>query len=380
VTRHESAHVILVSSAGKLGLINPDGSGEHYLDFDVPGQVAWGAGPAFSDGRRVILSSYEEGKVWEGQVRSHLWIYDLLDESLTEIATKDPPAAYMGCCALLPGEKRMVVGPIIDADSCIYTMNLDGTEQVALTKPGDGFHYGVQLSPDSTRLATHVTNPSPYRIHTLDLDGSHRIVVAHDPDHLYFGPVWSPDGEWLLFEDCHYREDPGHDWADLCIARPDGSELRLITAGCHHWFAAAHGTPARHSSGSNCSQWSPDGSAVLYTRALPGSRTAWPWNDQRPDTDHFNRDYQPTEARGGTEICLLDPFSRELARLTKRESPVWEMYASFSPDGRRIAFSRAAVGELPGLWVMNADGSDQRLLTRGYGEQGAVGRWLEICQ
>jgi TolB protein len=182
----------------------------------------------------------------------------------------------------------------------------------------------------------------------------------------------------LLFEDCHYREDPGHDWADLCLARPDGSELRQVTEGCRHWFAAAHGTPERHNSGSNCSQWSPDGSVVLYTRALPGSRTAWSWNDQRPDTDHFNRDYHPEQARGGTEICLLDPFTGELKSLTEKASPVWEMYASFSPDGDQILFSRAAVGELPGLWLMNEDGSDQRLLTRGHDGQGATGRWISV--
>lgn len=102
--------------------------------------MGWGAGPAFSDGRRIILSSYEEGKVWEGQVRSYLWIYDLFGERLTEIATIDPPAAFMPCCALLTGEERMVTGPIIDEDSCICTMNLDGSEQVALTRPGEGYH------------------------------------------------------------------------------------------------------------------------------------------------------------------------------------------------------------------------------------------------
>ena len=79
--------LILISSGGRLGLIEPDGNGERYLDLDVPGQVSWGAGPMFSDGRRIILSSYEEGKVWEGNVRTHLWIYDLLYHTLNEIAT-----------------------------------------------------------------------------------------------------------------------------------------------------------------------------------------------------------------------------------------------------------------------------------------------------
>ena len=32
------------------------------------------------------------------------------------------------------------------------------------------------------------------------------------------------DGEWLIFQDCLYKKDPGHDWADLYLCRPDGSE------------------------------------------------------------------------------------------------------------------------------------------------------------
>ncbi len=67
-----------------------------------------------------------------------------------------------------------------------------------------------------------------------------------------------------------------------------------------------------------------------------------------------------------------------MTRLTRHEPPLWEMYASFSPDGKQILYSRAATGELPGLWVMNADGSDQRLLTRGYNNWGANGRWLTV--
>lgn len=43
-------------------------------------------------------------------------------------------------------------------------------------------------------------------------------------------------------------------------------------------------------------------------------------------------------------------------------SPVW------SPDGRKIAFVRRVIGQdVPGIWVMNADGSEQRKLAdNGY--------------
>jgi len=371
------------ASRGKIGLINPDGTEERYLEFDVPGQVSWQTGPQFSDGRRIILLSLEEGKPWEGKVQTHLWIYDLQTQDLVEIATKDRPAPFMVCCALLPGEERMVVGPIIDGEQRIFTMNLDGSDQMPLTRHGEGFAYGVALSPDATCLAFHVTGPGdlPYRIMVMDLNGHNRVTVAQHPDHLYFGPAWSPDGQWLLYQDCHFRVDPGHDWADLCIGRPDGSEHRVITQGRRQWFGTSYGDPETRGGGSELPQWSPDGSVVTYTRALPNSKTAWEFQPQRPDTDHFNRDYKPDEARGGTEICLLNPFSGEVKQLSHNDPPLWDFRARFSPDGRQLLFSRAAVGRPCEIWVMDRDGENQRFLTRGYQGMGADhARWLIVSE
>ncbi len=42
--------------------------------------------------------------------------------------------------------------------------------------------------------------------------------------------------------------------------------------------------------------------------------------------------------------------------------PVW------SPDGEKIAFCRTVDGDVPELWIMDADGGNQKFLTNG--EQG----------
>jgi len=355
-------------------MINPDGTGERYLDFDVPNQAMWQFGPQFSDGRRIILHSYEDEKTWTHDVKSHIWIYDLHDETLTEIATKNRPAPFMVCSVILPGEEKIVANPIIDGEQRIFTMNLDGTEQQQLTHQGDGFAYGVTLSPDGTKLAFHIT---PYRIWTIDLNGKNQVTVASQENHLYFGPVWSPDGEWLAYLDCYTPTNPGHDWANLCVGRPDGAEHRVVTEGERHWFGTSYGAPETRGGGSNTTQWSSDGSFLTYTRALPNSQTAWQYQPQRPDTDHFNRDYVPEEARGGTEICLLNPFTGETKQLTKNEPPLWDFRTQWSADGRRIVFSRVGTGCPSELWVMDADGKNQRFLTRGYNDMGAdFGRWL----
>jgi len=237
----EYAHV-------EVGLIRPDGAEERYLHFDVPGQVSWQASPVFSDGERMILHSVEDEKTWEHTSVSHLWVYNMRTCALTEIATRERPADFMPPAALLPDQERIIINPIIRGKQCVMTMNLDGSDQEFVTRPEDGFTYCIAPSPDWTRLAFHVAEAPNYHVVVTNLDGSGRTVVARHTDHLYFGPQWSSDGEWLLFQDCHSPTDPEHFRADLCIARPDGSEMRLVTEGQSHWFGAAYGTPESRAS------------------------------------------------------------------------------------------------------------------------------------
>ncbi len=349
----------------RIGIINCDGSGLEYLHFDIPGQESWGSGPIFEDGERMLVTSYEKGKVWEGEVRTHIWIYNFSTKELTEIATKNRPSNQLLPAILLPGGKRMITQPTIDGEQRLLSMNLDGSDQVEITKAGDGYTYGASLSPDGTRLAFHVTNTMPYSIFSAKLDGSERKKLASDPDHLFFGTSWSPDGEWVLYQDCLFREDPGHDWSDLWIARPDGSETRRITDGLRHWFGTSYGDPETKGGGSNMPEWSPDGRFITHTRAKTGSLTAWQWANGRPDTDHFNRDYYPEKARGGTDICLVDPETKEFRKITDNEPLAWDFRTVWSPDGKTIAFARARIGEPSGLWLMDADGGNQRFLTLG---------------
>ena len=195
-------------------------------------------------------------------------------------------------------------------------------------------------------------------------------------DHLYFGPSWSPDGQWVIFQDCHFKTDPGHDWCDLRIARPDGSESRALTEGQGMWFAATYGNRENRGGGSNLAGWTSAGQ-VLFPRRLPESKVAWEFQSQRPDTDHFNRDFKPESARGGAEICRLAPFHGGVSPLTQNEPGVWDFRASESPDGRSVVFCRAETGGVPAIWVMDADGRNQRELTRGLNDKGADHpRWL----
>lgn len=371
------------TSQGRTAMMNADGAGLHVFDFKRPDQVTWQPGPFLSDGRRVIFLSMEQRRDGPGrpfeeyytQTPTHLWLYDLEKKSLTEIATRNRLAVFY-TPALLLSDARILVQVVRDKVGQIFSMNLDGSDAREFTRAGEGLPYGLSLSPDGRRVAFHLANPRGYEVMTSDVTGANREMVASHPDHLYFGTSWSPDGKWILYQDCLFKQDPGHDWSDICIGRPDGSEHLVLTQGQAHWFGATYGPPNNRGGGSNMPMWTRDG-AILFSRRLPGSKVPWEFQPQRPDTDHFNRDFKPDQARGGTEICRLDPRTGSVTRLTSSDPPVWDFRASESPDGRQIVFCRAVTGGVPAIWTMDTDGRHLRQCTRGLDDRGADHpRWL----
>ena len=371
------------TSQGKTVMMNVDGAGLRYLDFDVPNQASVQPVDFFSDGRVILLSLEKvnpNGRPFSEyyhKTPTHIWVYHLENGTYTEILKEQRIAPFYAPCAIVPGEQRMIVQVmLLNGQATLYSMDLDGTHQQQITRPEEGFPYGLSLSPDGKRMAFHSAGNPTYRVFCCNINGSGRVLVAGDPDHLYFGTSWSPDGKWILYQDCAYKTDKGHDWSDICIGNPDGSENRVLTTGQSQWFAAAYGDAQHHGDGSNVPQWSPDG-RILYTRKLPDSQPAWQFQPQRPDTDHFNRDYKPEQARGGTEICLLNPKDGSVTRLTHNDPSQWDFRARSAPSGNRILFCRARTGGLPAIWIMDSDGKNQRLLTRGLDDQGAdFPRWL----
>jgi len=72
-------------SQGRTALINADGTGLRYLQFDVPNQATWQPADFFLRRHRVLFLSMEQRRDGPGrpfeeyytQTPTHLWIYDL---------------------------------------------------------------------------------------------------------------------------------------------------------------------------------------------------------------------------------------------------------------------------------------------------------------
>ncbi len=371
------------TSQGKTAMMNADGSGLRFLEFDVPGQATWQPGEMFPDGKRVLMLSMEPRRDGPGKpfdefyhtTPTHIWIHNLETGTLEEIATKQRLAPFISPQLLL-ADDRLMIQVIRNKVPQSFSINLDGTDPRPFTRPGEGMPYGLHLSPNGKRVAYHLAAPGGYEIRTSDVDGGNKILVAKKPEHLFFGPRWSPAGEWIIFQDCHQSKDPGHDWADLVISRPDGKELRHLTEGQALWFGASYGSPGNYGSGSNMPIWSKDGS-ILFSRRLPHSKVAWEYKKEQVDVDHFNRAYKPELAQGGTEICRLNLQANTVTRLTMSDPPVWDFRQVESSDAQQLLFCRAETGGTPSIWIMDSDGKHPKLLTKGLRDRGADHpRWI----
>lgn len=352
-TGSEVAHV--------LGFIKPDGTAERYPDFKRPEQQSWVFGPLFADGRRMLLTSYESTRrvdVRSGKVVTHDWIYDFATGAVAPTLLQERQADQLRPYALLPGDQRVIETAFIGSEERIFIKDLDGGHPRELTASGGGFHYALELSHDAQRLACHVTggqrafyNPGMYSINVFDLASGKRMLVDGRPEHLLFGPRWSPDDKSLAYLDCLAARDPAHFRAALVVSRSDGSIHQTLTPGQTHWF----GTPF----GSNMTEWSPDGKTITYTRLQENSKSDM--------------------SAGGAQLCLLNPVNGLITELTPATDGVWDYRAAWSPDGRRLLFTRARRGAARELWIMQADGSQPRRLTDGYQHQGAdFPRWLKV--
>ncbi len=97
-----------------------------------------------------------------------------------------------------------------------------------------------------------------------------------------------------------------------------------------------------------CSYFTPDGKHVLYTSTRDNmDMPVGNWSDE-------------TDYPQGAEIYMADLDGKNVKRLTNNK--VYDAEVSISPDGKTIAFTRQIDGKLD-IWLMDADGSNQRQLT-----------------
>ncbi len=148
-------------------------------------------------------------------------------------------------------------------------------------------------------------------ISRMNADGTGLITITSG-----FQPAWSPDGSQIAFAS-------GFDGLDVHRVNADGSgSVSRLTDSPGH-----DDEPA----------WSPDGSQIAFGSVRTGDYEVWVMN--------------------------VDGSNQRRLTIGGGLSPSW------SPDGSRIAFN--TLNDV--IYIMNADGSDQTQLTRGWGPRWSPG-------
>lgn len=124
----------------------------------------------------------------------------------------------------------------------IYVMDVDGTDQMQLTKDSAS-EIEPAWSPDGSKIAfisdRHGQN---FDIYVMNADGSNVTQLTNDSAN-EFGPVWSPDGKQIVFN----SDRNGN--VQLFVMSIDGSNLVQLT---------------EDSSNSAYADWSPDGKRIVF--------------------------------------------------------------------------------------------------------------------
>jgi Tol biopolymer transport system component len=202
-----------------------------------------------------------------------------------------------------------------------------------------GAASGTQRSKIAfVRLVKGARGESSYELYVMNADGSGKRRLARSPlAGFRAAPAWSPDGRKLAFAmqlrgSAGVCDRAGACNAELFVINADGSGLRRLTRN-----AVPDGNAA----------WSPDGRKVAFLSRRDGT---------------------------GADVFVINADGSDQRNLTRK--PGNEVAPAWSPDGRAIVFSavppgqplwvggsRSASGPYRDVYVMNADGSDQRNLT-----------------
>lgn len=237
--------------------------------------------------------------------------------------------ALPGCADKLPSGPAGVPGRLVFATNRnfgqwdLYLMNPNGTNMGQLD-PSLANDLWANWSPDGNRIVfqsdriPQAGDSVNYNIFVIGVDGTGLTKLTTDLAN-DIQPAWSPDGTKIAFAT---DRDSG-DYEVYVMGAAGTNPVRLTT------MPGEDGQPA----------WSPDGSKLAFAHASP--------------TDSIS-DIFVMNAADGSNPVNLTPGTGAFNDVT----PAW------SPDGTKLAFASERSGQLE-IWVMNADGTNPRQLTRG---------------
>ncbi len=224
------------SDHGRLFLIDAPGAEPIELAPHIRGAI----GPAWSpDGSTIAFESIDD---------QMLYLVDVGGPTIGTPRLLGPSGA--GSSWSSDGE-RIAYFADRKGNVDIYTVAIDGSDVERLTRD-EAVDHSPRWSPDG-RIAFVSERGGDQDILVMDSDGSNQLDVSRNPWPDDF-PAWSPDGDLIAYVGYLHRADPltlGDGNAEIYVVAADGSSNRRVSR-----HAAWDGDPS----------WSPDGSAIAFTR------------------------------------------------------------------------------------------------------------------
>jgi dipeptidyl aminopeptidase/acylaminoacyl peptidase len=222
-----------------------------------------------------------------------------------------------------------------DGGSRIESIEADGTGRHVMFPEDSPVHYDrLSFSPDGTRIAFANFLEGEYGIETANPDGSDIVRLTDGVNDSWAS--WSPDGTKILFSSTRYDPSieqclPGfpHEHGcptDIYVMDAQGSNVVRLTDD-----------PASEYQ----SVWSPDGERIAFARSLGDPQLSHP------------------------AIFTMDPDGTDV-RQTSSADGGSDFWPTWSPDGTQVAFA-AIRNEDWGIWVVDADGSNEHMILGGTG-------------
>ena len=271
---------------------------------------------------------------------------------------------------------------LVGAMSLAVVLFADSAQPLAALTDLESARSSRQAAPGRiafTRMREDVDRAgSDYRLHAeiwmMNRDGSDPVRLTHNTtDDL--GAVWSPDGKTIAFYGVQFAPNAA---GQLVAGTP---QIFLIDVGTRAQRPLLNdlGEPVR----GRFPSWSPDGRQIAFDTSGPTSNIAIINLDgtgskqitNEPTSRSTRPDWSPDGRKlafargsvGNEQLYVMNVDGSDLIRVTDPGSGGHSQAPDWSPDGRRIVFQSNRdsrdTGRNQQIYVMNADGSDQRRLT-----------------
>jgi TolB protein len=226
-----------------------------------------------------------------------------------------------------PDGKKLVFVSLISGKEQLFTMNVDGSNVVQITRD-DADHEDPAWSPDGSKIAFVLITKDRHSIAVMRTDGSN-VELLTPVEQNTIHPNWSADSKRVIYCTNDDLEPPKKNSAQINTIDLGTKKITPLIAGGINTYGS----------------WSPDLKHIAFRKIIGDENS---------------------------EVFVADADGSNLRNLTN--NPFFDGWPAWSPDSRKIAFASNRRGHGYQIFIMDADGTGPRLVANTEG-RGTAPRW-----